>query len=210
MIEIKVHVVRDVEIEVAIIVVVAEGGAGPPAPQIANTRFSGYVRERAVVVVVIKHGPIEISYVEIFPAVVVILACGRPKSPAAVVDSRLGRYIGEGAVVIVTVKLAGMTFSRSQIFERGSIHEEDVHPAVIVVVENRNTAAHGFHNVALFRTATDEGEVDASGRGYIRERYWARMRAPIAGLRVRSNMISSGLRPIRSLRGLGQCTRRET
>src|SRR6266851_4921723 len=122
-IEIEVHVVRHVKIEIAVVVVIAESGAGPPMPQIADTRFSRYICECAVVVVVIQHGAIEISYIEIFPAVVVIVAYGRAKSPATMGKPRLGGHIGEGAVVIVTVQLAGMAFARLQIFDRGTVHE---------------------------------------------------------------------------------------
>ena len=46
-VDIQVDIVRDIEIEVAIVVVVAEGRAGPPAIGVGDAGFRGDVAERA-------------------------------------------------------------------------------------------------------------------------------------------------------------------
>ncbi len=122
-IEIEVHVVRHVKIEIAVVVVIAERGARAPPSCVADTGPCGHIGEGAVAVVVIQNRAVEVGNVKVFMTIVVVVADGHAESPAAVVDSRLGRYIGEGAVVIVTVQLAGMAFARLQIFDRGTVHE---------------------------------------------------------------------------------------
>jgi hypothetical protein len=58
-----------------------------------------------------------------------------------------------------------MTLAGAHVFERGTVDQEDIHPTIIVVVENRHSAAHGFHDVALFSASTVEAEIDAGGAG---------------------------------------------
>ena len=165
MIEIKVHVVGHVEVEVAVVVVVAKGRAGAPASGVSYARFRGHIGERSVVVVVVKHPAIEISDVEVFPAVIVVIADGDAEAPAAMRDSGLRADVGESSVMIVVVELAGMALARAYIVERGTVDQEDVHPAVVVVIKDRHAAAHGFHDVELFRASTGEVEIDAGGAG---------------------------------------------
>ncbi len=72
--------------------------------------------------------------------------------------------------MVVVIKLAGMAFAVLQIFDRRTIHQEDVHPAVIVVVEDRDAAAHRFHDVTLFEAAAGEVEINAGGLRYVDKR----------------------------------------
>ncbi len=116
-IEIEIHVVGDVEIEIAIVVVVAEGSAGSPASRIADASLGGHIGEGPVAIVVIQHGAVEIRDVQVFFSIVVVVAYRGSESPAAVADSGLSRHIGECAVVIVVVELAGVALAGFQIFD---------------------------------------------------------------------------------------------
>src|SRR5258708_29062709 len=156
---------------ISVIVVVAKGSAGAPTPKIANARLGSDVGESSIPVVPVQHRAIEISNVEVFVAIVVVVACCGAESPAAMVDSRFRRDVGERAVVIVAIELAGVTLARFHIFECGSVHQEDVHPAVIVVVEDRDAAAQRFHDVTLFRAPANEVEINSGREGYIGKRY---------------------------------------
>ena len=62
-----------------------------------------------------------------------------------------------------------MALAGFYIFERGTVDQEDVHPAVVVVVEDGDAAAHGLHDIELLRAAAGEVEVDAGGAGYVGE-----------------------------------------
>src|SRR5437588_233407 len=153
MIEIEVHIIGDVEIEEAIVVIITEGGACAPSSGISHASFRRDISERAITIVAIEHCTIYISNVEIFPAVIVEVADGGAKAPTAVPYPCFRADIGEGAIVIIPVELAGVAFVRMKILQRGTVDQEDIHPAVVVVVENCNAAAHGFHDVTLFRAA---------------------------------------------------------
>ncbi len=86
-------------------------------------------------------------------------------------DSGLGADVSEGAVVVVAVKLSGMAFAGAHVLQRGTIDEEDVHPSVIVVIENGDAPAHGFHDVAFFLASAGEVEINSGGASHVGERY---------------------------------------
>ncbi len=110
-----------------------------------------------------QHRPVEIGDVEVFPSVVVIIADCGAESPAATVQASFAGNIGEGSVVVVAVELAGMAFPRAQIFERRSVHQKNIHPAVIVVIKDGDAPAHSFHDVSFFQASAREVKIDARG-----------------------------------------------
>ena len=72
-VEMEVDVICDHQVDISIAVVVAEGCAGRPAA-IGDAGFGGDVSECAVAVVVIENVAAEASYVEIWPAIIVVVA----------------------------------------------------------------------------------------------------------------------------------------
>ena len=56
-VQVEVHVIRDVEIEFAVVVVVAECGAGAPAASIVDACFGGDIGEAAVMIIVVENPP---------------------------------------------------------------------------------------------------------------------------------------------------------
>ncbi len=95
-----VDVAGDEEIEPAVAVVVAPGGAGGPVAE-RDAGFFGDVGEGAVVVVVVEAVLAEVGDVDVGPAVVVVVGDGYAEAPAVVGDAGFGGDVGEGAVVIV-------------------------------------------------------------------------------------------------------------
>ena len=49
--------------------------------------------------------------------------------------------------MVVAVKMVGWAFAVGKAFERCSIHEEDVGPSVVVVIEDGDPGPGGFDNV---------------------------------------------------------------
>ncbi len=133
----------------AVAIVVDEGAA--VAPGLAGARDAGffaYVGEGAVAVVVIEHIFSVIGDVEIFAAVVVVIADADALAPAGVREAGLFCDIGERAVAIVVVEMAGRRFSGGSI-EACAVDDEDVRPAVVVVVEDGDARSRGFNDVFL-------------------------------------------------------------
>ena len=56
-----------------------------------------------------------------------------------------------------------MALTGTQIFERRAVDQENVHPSIIVVIEDSDTAAHRFHDVTFFKAATGEMKINAGG-----------------------------------------------
>ena len=103
MFQIDVHIVRDIQVEVAIIVVIAKGGAGTPAIGITYASFDGDIGESAIVIIVVEHRIFEIGDVKVFPAIVVVVAHRHSETPAAAREARLNGHISESAVMIVAI-----------------------------------------------------------------------------------------------------------
>ncbi len=81
--EIEVHVIGDDEIELAVAIVVNEGAAASPSlARSADARLVGHIGEDTVIVVVETVLAV-VGDVEIFPAVVVVVADTDALSPAA-------------------------------------------------------------------------------------------------------------------------------
>ena len=121
--EIEIYVVDDVKVEMAVVVVIAERRAGSPAAFVADTGFLGDVCESSVAIVAVEHATVEIGHVNIFPAIVVIIAHGHPESPTTRVEPDLSSYVFESSVVVVAVELAAVALSRLQIFQSRAVHE---------------------------------------------------------------------------------------
>ena len=166
-IQIQVDVISDIKVEVPVVVVIPKRRAGPPPPGIAHASLRGHVSERAIVVVMVENGTFKIGNIEIFPAVVVVVTYGHAESPPAMCQARLDRYIGEGAIVIVAIKLAGMALGRVQVLERRTVDQKNIHPAVVVIVEDSDAAAHRLHDVAFFRAAAGEMKINSSSACHI-------------------------------------------
>src|SRR5271157_5023380 len=87
--------------------------------------------------------------VEIFPAVVVVVADTDALSPTARGQARFRGDIGERAVMIVAVEMVRRPLTGFRRFQGCAVHDEDIEPAIIVVVEDGDARACGLNNVLL-------------------------------------------------------------
>ena len=85
-IEAQVDVVRDEQVEMSVVVVVAEGGPGRPAG-IADSGARRDIGERAIAIVAEEMIGAEAGDVEVFPAVVVVITGRYAHRPARVTDA---------------------------------------------------------------------------------------------------------------------------
>src|SRR4030081_2571525 len=85
--------------------------------------------------------------VEVFPAVVVVIAHADALTPARGGQTGLDGYITEGSIVVVAVKMVGRSFAFGESFESCSVNEEDVRPSVVVVIEDGHARAGRLDNV---------------------------------------------------------------
>ena len=134
----------------AVAVVVDEGAAIAPGFSGArDTCLFAYVGECSVAVVVIEDVLSVVGDVEIFPPVVVVIADADALAPAGVGEAGFLRDVGESAVVIVVVKMARGRFCGRGRVEACPVDNENVRPAVVVVIEDGDARSGGFDDVFL-------------------------------------------------------------
>src|SRR5579859_1272540 len=132
----------------AVAVVVYEGAAiAPGFAGACDACFLADVGESSVAVVAIEDVFAVVGDVEIFPAVIVIVADAGSLAPAGVGQAGFVRDIGESTVVIVMVEMAGREIARGRRIESGAVHDEDVWPAVVVVIEDGDASSGRFNDV---------------------------------------------------------------
>ncbi len=111
----------------------------------------GNVGEGAVSVVAVKDVLAVVGDEEIFKTVVVVVTHGDGAGPAGAQQACFLGHVGKRAVAIVFVEaVAGACY---RVVHARSTENENVEPAVVVVVEKGDAAAHGFYNVILLREA---------------------------------------------------------
>ena len=168
--EIEVDVVGDDQIEPAVAIVIDEGTAS--APGFAGAGDSGFVADFGEDTFrgCDRGGFAVVGDVKIFPAVVVVIAHADALAPPGGGESGFDGDIREGAVMIVAVEMTGGGFALGSAFESGAIDEEDVGPAVVVVVEDGDASAGGFEDVFFGVDAAEYGFGGQAGLlGYVGE-----------------------------------------
>jgi hypothetical protein len=132
--------VRDVEVEVAVVVGVEERAAGAPARG-RDSRLRRFVDEAAPPVVAEEVVAAEVRDVEVEAAVVVVVARADAVAPGRGVDTGAGRDVLEPPAAEVAEEGIAVRDRLAGGAELVGVHEVDVLPSVAVVVEDRDAAA---------------------------------------------------------------------
>ncbi len=99
----------------------------------------------------------EISDEQVVVAVVVVVADADALSPSGVLEPGLQRDVGKGAVAIVLEQVVEGLFARRKAFEPPAVDEEDVEPAVVVVIVEGDAAARGLEQILVLVLAAKDG-----------------------------------------------------
>ncbi len=140
-------------------------------PGCRRFRFLGDVSEVAFAFVV-KQDVLPLAGDEdIVVAVVVVVADGDTSRPNAASQAGLRGDVFEGAVAVVVIEPNGGIRGSW----RGALpltgEDDDIHPAVVVVIDESGAAAHGFEHVVDTAFVTvDDGRVES---GLLRDVYEA-------------------------------------
>ena len=146
--QIEIDIVGDEEIEFAVAIVVDKRAAGVPALAVpAHARFISYIRERAITIVVIKNVLAKVADKEVLEAVIVVIANADALSPAGVGYASLQSNVGECAVSIIFEEMGRWLLALGETFQARSVHQENVEPAVVVVIIKSNAAASGLKQI---------------------------------------------------------------
>src|ERR1051326_1015382 len=157
----KIHVVGDHQVEIAIMVVITEGSTGGPAA-VGDAGFLGYVSESSVAVVAIENVATEAGDIQVGPAIIVVIAHGATHGElAGRSDAGFISDVGKSAVVIVVIQRAARGLALERAFDAGGVSEVNVGPAIAVVINEQHAAAHALDDV-LFLGRRLVMEVDTS------------------------------------------------
>ncbi len=163
------HVVRDVEVHVAVAVVVAERAACAP-PGVRDAGLPRDVGERPVAAVPVERVPSHRArHIHVVEAVVVVVGDADAHAPAAAREAAAGRDVGELAVAVVPVQRGQRVAAGLRTLARGTVDDEEVEVAVVVVVEPGGAAADLVDDVVLGWSAADVQERDAGLRRDVHE-----------------------------------------
>jgi hypothetical protein len=94
--------------------------------------------------------------VQLLETVIVVVTDADALAPAGMGQAGFFSDIGKRAVVVVVVEMIGRSLLYGGVFEFRAVDDEDVGPAVVVVVEDRDAGAGGFDDV-FFGGDTAEG-----------------------------------------------------
>src|ERR1700722_12041386 len=135
----------------AVTVVVDERTAGVPAclgTGLDKACLLGDVGKGTVTVVLIKRVLAVVGHEEIIVTIVVVVADATGLSPAGfVLQAGACRYIGKGAIAIVLEKMTARFLPGGKAFESPAVDEEEIEPAIGVVVVEGESAAGGFEQI---------------------------------------------------------------
>src|SRR5277367_2086055 len=94
----------------------------------------------------------EVRYIDIWPAVVVVVSYRDSIAPSVIGHARFDRDIREGAVMIVVEErsVRRLGFSLQRLAGR-AIHEVNIQPAIVVVVQQGHAGTCRVQNVLLLR-----------------------------------------------------------
>ena len=154
----------DEQIEPAIIVVVEPDGAGSPS-RCGDACFCCDIGKRTIPVVVIKDAVWILRKVDVRKAIAIVVADGNSHAIGIARYTGFLRDIGERAIAIIVVQRITQRLRRLIEIARSAVHQIDIHPAVVVVVEKGAAGAHGFRKMRQRRTSIDMRPADtARGR----------------------------------------------
>ena len=147
--EIEVDVIGHDQVEFAVAVVIHERAAGAPIlTRSCDCGLFANFCEHTVVVVVEPILPV-IRDVEIFPTVIVVIAHANTLSPSRCRQAGFLSHISKCAIVVVAIETVRRSFTGGKTFEPGPVHQENVRPAVVVVIENRDAVSGCLDDVLL-------------------------------------------------------------
>jgi hypothetical protein len=159
-------VVAHVEVQPAVAVVVEERGADCPV-RVGGAALLGHVGEGAVAVVVPQLRPAQAGQVDVGEAVVVEVAHRDSHAIAGGPDAALLGDVGEPELALAVRSDAEVVVEEPRALQRvrlrvrpqrSALHQEDVHPAVVVVVDQGRAGAHDLGHIELAGHAVVVGE----------------------------------------------------
>src|SRR5262249_22422587 len=135
------------EVEKTVVIEIEPYRAGGPMASKdarAQTGLLTYIGECTVPIVVIKNGPSVGSYEKIGKAIVVVVPGCHAHAECSPRHTGTGGHIRESAVTIVLIQCIPNGFGRFVEVAWTAVYQVDIHPPIVIVVEEGAPGTHGF------------------------------------------------------------------
>src|SRR5262249_53138430 len=148
----------------AIIVIVEPDCTGGPTRG-SDPCLVGHVSEGAIAIVPVKNAAAVLRNIEIGKPIKVVIGHSNAHSVASAWHASLLRYVGKRAIAIVTIQRVAKRGLWVEEIAAAAIDQIDVHPAVIVVVEEGAAGSGSLRQVVLSGTAVYVSPCDSCRAG---------------------------------------------
>ena len=162
--QVDVEVIGDEQVEQAVAIALDERASGGVANAwLQEPGLFCHVGEGAVAVVTVEAILAVAGDEEVVEAIVVVIADADTHGPARLAEAGFLGDVGEGAVAVVLVEsIAGPGRNAVQ---AATGEQENIHPSIVVVVDEGAAGAHDFEDVGGLFVLPVEGGVGESGGG---------------------------------------------
>src|SRR5260370_4982024 len=149
MLERKSNVVRYEEVEMTIAVVIQKSTSGSPShrPRFPESGLLGHIRKSAVAIIAVEAILSVIGTEDVVEAVIVVIGDTHTVCPTHGSESCLIGHIRKRSVAIILIEAIGR-FGRIAL-QPPAGKQQDIHPSVVVVINESATAPVRLHNVFL-------------------------------------------------------------
>src|SRR5690242_19696925 len=106
-------------------------------------------------IIMIKTILARIGDVEIFPSIIVVISDANSLAPSRRDESRLRSHIGKSSVMIVVIQMVRGSPIGGEALQCCAIHNEDVGPSVVVIIENGDAGSGCLDDVFLGVNSTE-------------------------------------------------------
>src|SRR6201992_589539 len=153
----------------AVAIAIEERADGiPPLRGLQQTRFGGYIGERAITVIPVEHVLPVVADEEIVPPVAVVITYATTLTPTRSPQAAPLGDIGEGAVAVVLEKPRNRFLPFGETVEPGPVHQKDVDPVVLIEIEEGDPAPRSLQQVPVFVLPAVNGfDVQSALRGHV-------------------------------------------
>ncbi len=145
-VQVEIHVIGHHQIKVAVAIIIAERCASGPAA-VGDASLLGHVSESAVAIIFEKFVSAQAGQINIGPAVVVVVTHRSAHGETWRGKPGFFRYVGKSSVMIVVIQRPSRSLSLNRHVHGRRGGEVNIRVAVAIVIDQQNTAAHGFNNV---------------------------------------------------------------
>src|SRR4051812_15814704 len=135
----------------AITIVVNECTAAIPARCFLHQpSLGGHVAESPVPVVVVKRVLAVVADEQVFVTIVIVIADANTLSPSGTRETCLHGDISKGAIAIIFEEVTRGLLPLGKAFETPAVYQENIEPAIVVVVIERYATAFRLQQVFVF------------------------------------------------------------